>query len=112
MAKSPPKKHTPPKTGKAGEQIVADELRKQGAKKIRVDTKQPGATDITAETPAGRKRIQVKTAVTPNKPKEPSTQEKKEIKKAAKQEGATAEIAKVTVNKNLQKVKVKRRKLD
>ena len=85
---------TPQQIGAFGEKHVADALRQTSHTGIKVNTQSPGSTDIETDNVL----VQVKTAVAPNNPGYPSSDEIRNIKSRATKIGKNAHIAQVTIN--------------
>ena len=88
----------PAQIGQYGEQHVAAWLRQRGYV-VRQDTRLPGSTDIEAD---GQESIlvQVKTAVSPEEPAYPSSDEIRNIKSRASNSNRTAYVAQVKIDTN------------
>ena len=82
--------------GQYGEQHVAAWLRQQGYT-VNQNTKLPGSTDIQADGPKSI-LVQVKTAVPPNEPSYPSSDEIRNIKSRATNTNRSAYIARVKID--------------
>jgi flagellar hook protein FlgE len=82
--------------GQYGEQHVAARLRSNGYT-TNQNTRLPGSTDIEAD---GKESIlvQVKTAVSPNQPSYPSSDEIRNIKSRASNSNRTAYVAQVMID--------------
>jgi Holliday junction resolvase-like predicted endonuclease len=83
--------------GKTGEQIVTEWLKSKGYQCVQ-NTKLPGSTDIEANSGTSNLLVQVKTAIYPSTPSEPSSDEIRNIKSRASNTGREAWTAKVTIN--------------
>jgi len=84
-------------TGTAGEEVVANLLRRDGWINVQVDTRGPGSTDVLAQRPnGGGILVQVKSAISPNEPSALGALEQHEIAVRANRLGYDAYAAAVT----------------
>jgi Holliday junction resolvase-like predicted endonuclease len=72
--------YEPYNIGLAGEEAVANWLEQEGWKITRWNTQAPGSTDIEAQSGNKKLLVQVKSAVSPNKPSSLSWEEERNIK--------------------------------
>jgi len=91
--------HSQAEIGAAGERIVNNWLIGNNYK-TNLNTRQPGSTDIEAVGPKASLLVQVKTALSPSTPADPSSDEVRNIKSRAARLGYEAWQAKVTVDAN------------
>ncbi len=97
--------------GTAGEAAAVNELKSQGWKIHKWNTKSPGSTDIEASKGEKKILVQVKSAVPPDVPASLSADEERNIKSRAIKSGASAHVAKVTLDRSLKAIDVSWKKI-
>ena len=101
QTKGSKKMPTSTEIGHTGERYVVEWLKANRWVVDKWDTQAPGSTDIEAHSGSKKILVQVKSAVSPNEPQDPSGEETRNIKSRATKLNAEAWWAKVTLNSNL-----------